>query len=84
MVFAGLLVPDSAKLRGGFSSRSTFPVERAELGVVALQVGDELHLLGSVSIALRRGLHLKLKAISWVEASVHKDVMIGDGRVRIV
>lgn len=84
MVFAGLFVPDSAKLGGGFSSRSTFPVERAELGVVALQVGDERERLGWVSIALRRGLHLKHKAFTWGEASIHKDVPICDGRVRIV
>ena len=84
MVFAGLFVPDWTKFRGRLGRRSVFPVERAKLALVALQVSDELEFGGFVSVALLAGLHLESEAFGWVEAGVLDEVGIGDGGIAIV
>ena len=89
MVFAGFFVPDGIKPGGSCIIRIyTLCFDRANLGLVAHQVSDELEHVRRVSVADLSSLHLEsegsLFSLCWVEGDVFDEVSIGDGLVSIV
>ena len=62
--------------------------DRANLGLVAHQVSDELEHVRRVSVADLRSLHLEsegsLFSLCWIKADVLDEVSIGDGLVSIL